>query len=178
MNVKRGLRSVAAVIIGLVTVGAVATPSFAATAPLEYVKNGKGSTAAQPLYLTASGTAGSLVTVKTNLGGSALQRWYMEYDGSYYIIRSDYTSGGYALSIQNNDSTNGTKVLTWYYQPTNNFEKWKLEWVNNKPRYRNVGTQKCLGVTGGTASSVPSGSQVIIWDCGSGPDQQWSDVWL
>jgi hypothetical protein len=167
-----------AALVGLTVVAVEAKPSSASVL-WQTLENGKGTTDASPVRLSATaGFAGAAVWVRTFTGDQD-QMWdfEMQRDGSY-IIRSGYTSHWFALSILNNSSANGTHVIQWWYEPTNAYQKWKLEFVLGQERYRNVATQKCLAVTGGTASNYPnSGAQVIIWSCGTGLDQLWkSDV--
>jgi hypothetical protein len=180
MNVKRGLRVVAAGAVGLVLVGVGATPSLAAEF-WTYERTGKGNASAQEMYLTVNGPLqsgpGASMVVEP-LSGSGNQQWTFwapAEAGGNYIIRSGGSTNQYALSISGNSSANGTKVVQWNYEPSNKYEQWHQDDSNGR-RYKNIGTNKCLAVAGGTASTVANGAQVIIWDCGSGLDQQWADI--
>lgn len=99
-------------------------------------------------------------------------------DGSV-IFRNAGTSNQFALSIEGNGKSNNTRVVAWWYQPTNKFQKWVVDrsYATDIERWRNVGASaenddKCLAIRG-AANGVAAGDQVIIWDCGPGEDQQW-----
>ena len=182
MNARHWMRLTAAAVVGVLLVTVNPAPSFAAPV-WEVVKNGKGNRSAQPLYLTVAGSTGAAAgaAVVVNPASSSLnQQWDFEFhSGPYYIIRNRGTSDMKALSVEGNSSANGARIVQWFYQPTNKYEQWKYTGLTGGYyKYINVGTGNCLAVEGGTASTIPSGSQVILWDCGSGLDQQWNDQFI
>jgi len=173
-RVGRLLRALAAAAAGLTLVVGIATPSAAAQTWYDFI-NGKGD-GGFALFLTVSGGLKAQATVKTEVAGGS-QLWTYQDSGGYVFLRSGNSTQQYALSILDNNHANKTPVVQYTYQPTNDYQKWTREFVANGGwyRFRNLATGRCLAVLGGTASTLPSGSGVIIYDCGSGQDQVWQE---
>ena len=182
----------AAVAVGLMLVGIEATPGAAAGNPYDEwwsLSNLKATPDGYALYLAVYGNMGAPLgtpVVVKRFDGQGNQQWRFERQSDdTVIVRSGGTQAQQALSIEGNSHTNGTRVLQYTYQPSNRYQRWHiLEDKRNETttpskwgivRLRNVATNKCLGVAGGTAQSLPPLSQAVIWDCSSGADQRW---WL
>jgi hypothetical protein len=99
--------------------------------------------------------------------------------GGKIIFRGAGTSNQFALSIAGNSSADGTQVLQYWYQPDNKYQQWTSTSRTQSDgetwtQFKNVGTGKCLAVAGAIDGIAP-GDKVIIYSCGSGEDQWWSE---
>jgi hypothetical protein len=109
------------------------------------------------------------------------QQWRQVFiDHDTFIFRGAGTSNQYALSISNNSATNGTQVVQWWYQANNAYQQWTYTEKTQSDgevftQFKNVGTGKCLAVAGAGDGRISPGDKVIIWGCGSGQDQWWSE---
>ena len=182
MRIKRVVRAVAVTLAGVlaVTLNPAAAHATFGDGWYSMVNQKDGN-----IFLDVYPAVGSAVIVSNFRSSGAGQplgrmewRQVPQSDGTV-IFRNAGTSNQFALSIEGNGKSNNTRVLAWWYQPTNKFQKWVVDasWTGGIKRWRNVGASennvdKCLAVRG-AADGVAPGDQVIIWDCGSGEDQQW-----
>jgi hypothetical protein len=196
MKLRRSFRALpvflAAVAATAALVAVTPTAGQAAANDWGYLQNGKPQFAYGPLVLAIRGGvragagADALVwTTSTASGGGTVgdQLWRLQPVGvnGEVWIRNAGTSNQYALSVQNNSSSNGTHVIQWWFDATNQYERWQPINLGSDGyrQFRNVGATgsgngKCLAVAGaGGSSYLEVGAQVVLWDCGSGDDQKW-----
>jgi hypothetical protein len=98
------------------------------------------------------------------------------------ILTTSWASmgAGKCLGVRAADMTNGTPIVQWQCDGTPN-QSWEIETVQNFMIPGGNWTQirnsqdpsKCLGVQ---AAATNDGANLVIWDCNSSWDQQWTFV--
>jgi len=173
------LRVAAAVAVGILAAGLATAPSFAATVLWSRLETGVGGNNAEGLYLTvagystANGANAQVADYDNRTTGSQFWQWF-RVPGGEWALRNAGTTDWKALSIKGNAAGNGVQVVQWQYEQSNRYEQWTQATSGGITRYKNVGTGYCLAVAGGGNGRVPSGANVITWNCTGGSDQDWT----
>ena len=107
--------------------------------------------------------------------GDQLWRIVNAGDGSAWL-RNGGTSNQFALSVKGNNHADGTPLVQWWFDATNQYQRWEIT-TSTQPyhyKFRNRATGKCLAVQGGGNPGLAVGARAIIWTCGPGDDQKWA----
>ena len=104
--------------------------------------------------------------------GNANQKWYLQKEGDYYIIKS--ASSGKVLSIQDSANWDGANVYQWDYYGAES-QKWEIyPATNNTYKIINHNSGKCLNIAYGSNQANANVEQYK--DCGSNYELWWIDI--
>ena len=104
--------------------------------------------------------------------GNANQKWYLQNEGDYYIIKS--ASSGKVLSIQDSANWDGANVYQWDYYGAES-QKWEIyPATNNTYKIINHNSGKCLNIAYGSNQANANVEQYK--DCGSNYELWWIDI--
>ncbi|MBO3743904.1 RICIN domain-containing protein [Actinoplanes flavus] len=183
MRLRRVLHAFTAALIASAALVAV-TPSAGQAAGYGLLENLKRTENGAVMYLSIRGGSGAgagadaiMFWQSFNEGGTGVadQLWTQQPVGvsNYVYLRNP--ASPFALSVQGNGHTNGTKVIQWWFDEDNEYEQWAPIYYGDVRGFRNVGAENmCLAVAGGGNAYIVPRAQVIIWNClGGGDDQRW-----